>query len=126
MVIAMRAMGEVQMAGDQIINMVSVRHGLMSAVRAMAMSGLVPLAAMGRRASSRVFHGDTEPMFIDMIAVWMVQMSIVQVVGVTVMGDGRMPAVRSVLMGVMLMDGVVAHRRTPFLGRTGYDLTVKF
>jgi hypothetical protein len=64
-------------------------------------------------------------MFIDMIAVWMVQMSIVQVVGVTVMGDGRMPAVRSVLMGVMLMDGVVAHRRTPFVTGDGPDSIVK-
>jgi hypothetical protein len=54
MVITMRAMGEVQMAGDQIIDMVSVRHGLMSAVRAMAMSGLMPITPMGRRAGCRV------------------------------------------------------------------------
>lgn len=121
MVIAMRAMGEVQMAGDQIIDMVSVRHGLMSAVRAMAMSGLMPLAAMGRRASSRVFRSDTEPMFIDVVAVWMMKVSVMEIIGVVVMGDSWMPAVRSVLMTVMLMDGMVAHRRTPFVTGVGAD-----
>lgn len=121
MVIAMRAMGEVQMAGDQIIDMVSVRHGLMSAVRAMAMSGLMPLAAMARRASSRVFRSDTEPMFIDVVAVWMMKVSVMEIIGVVVMGDSWMPAVRSVLMTVMLMDGMVAHRRTPFVTGVSAD-----
>lgn len=125
MVIAMRAMGEVQMAGDQIIDMVSVRHGLMSAVRAMAMSGLMPLAAVGRRASSGVLHGDTEPMFIDMVTMRVMKVSVMEIIGVVVMGDSRMPAVRSVLMGVMLMDGVVAHRRTPFVTGDGPDSIVK-
>ena len=121
MVIAMRAMGEVQMTGDQIIDMVSVRHGLMSAVRAMAMSGLMPLTAMGRRASSRVLHGDTEPMFIDMVIMRMMKMSVMEIVGVAIMGDGWMPAVRSVLMIVMRMNGMVAHRRTPFVTGVSAD-----
>ena len=121
MVITMRAMGGVQMAGDQIINMVSVRHGLMSAVRAMAMSGLMPLAAMARRASSRVFRSDTESMFIDVVAVWMMKMSVMEIVGVAIMGDGWMPAVRSVLMIVMRMNGMVAHRRTPFVTGVSAD-----
>lgn len=109
------------MAGDQIINMVSVRHGLMSAVRAMAMSGLMPLAAMARRASSRVFRSDTESMFIDVVAVWMMKMSVMEIVGVAIMGDGWMPAVRSVLMIVMRMNGMVAHRRTPFVTGVSAD-----
>lgn len=125
MVITMRAMGEVQMAGDQIINMVSVRHCLMSAVHAMAMSGLMPLAAMGRRAPSWVLCGDTEPMFIDMVTMRMMKMSVMEIIGVAVMGDGRMPAVRSMLMGRMLMDGVVVHRKTPFVSRDGPDRTFK-
>lgn len=125
MVITMRAMGEVQMAGDQIVDMVSVRHGRMPAVRAVAMSGLMPLAAMGRCASSRVLRSDTEPMFIDMVAMRMMKMSVMEIVGVAIMGDGRMPAVRSVLMIVMLMNGMVAHRRTPFATGDGPDSIVK-
>jgi len=119
MVITMRAMGEVQMAGDQIIDMVSVRHGLMSAVRAMAMSGLMPLAAMGGGASHRVLRGDTKPMFIDMVAMRMMKMSVMEIIDVTVMEDGQMPTVRSVLMPVMLMDGMIAHRGTPFVREDG-------
>lgn len=125
MVITMRAMGEVQMTVDEIVDMVSVRHGLVATVCAVAMAGLMSVAAMGGRASGRVLRSDTEPMFIDMVAVWMVQMPIMQVVGVTVMGDGRMPAVRSVLMGVMLMDGVVAHRRTPLVTEVGSHSVVE-
>lgn len=120
MVITMRAMGEVQMTVDQIVDMVSVRHGLVATVRAVAMAGLMSVAAMGGRASSRVLRGDTEPMFIDMVAVRMVQMAIMQVVDVAVMGDGRMPAVGSVLMGMMLMGRVVVHQRAPFANRTGF------
>jgi hypothetical protein len=125
MVVTMRAMGEVQVTGDQIIEMVSVRHCLMSAVRAMAMFGLMPLAAMGRRACRRVLRGDTETMFIDMIAVQIVQMPVMEIVGVATMADGRMPTVRSVLVIVMLMDGVVMHCRTPFVGREGSDVVFR-
>lgn len=126
MVITMRAMGEVQMAGDQIINMVSVRHCLMSAVRAMAMSGLMPLAAMGRRASSRVLRGDVELMFIDMVTMRMMKMSVMEIIGVTIMDNGRMSAVRFMLMTMLLMNGVVTHCGTPFVDRVGCDLTLKF
>ena len=115
MVITMRAMSEMQVARDEVIDMVTVRHGLMTAVGAVSMPGLMPLATMGGRASSRVLRGDTEPMFIDMVAMRMMKMSVMEIIGVTVMGDSRMPAVRSVLMTVMLMDGMVAHRRTPFV-----------
>lgn len=110
-------MGEVQVAGDQIIDMVSVRHCLMSAVRAMAMSGLMPIAAVAWRASRRVLGGDVEPMFIDMVAVDMVQVSVVQIVGVAVMCDGRMAAVSPMLIAMLIMNGVVVHCRTPFVSR---------
>jgi hypothetical protein len=54
MVITMRAMSEMQVARDQIIDMISVRHRLMSAVDAVPMSGLMPITPMGRRAGCRV------------------------------------------------------------------------
>jgi hypothetical protein len=64
-------------------------------------------------------------MFIDMIAVQIVQMPVMEIVGVATMADGRMPTVRSVLVIVMLMDGVVMHCRTPFVGREGSDVVFR-
>jgi hypothetical protein len=125
MVITMSAMGEVQVVGDEVVDMVSVGHCLVATVHTMAMSGLMPIAAMGRCACCWVLCGDVEPMFIDMVAMQMVQMSVMQIVGVATMADGRMPTVRSVLVIMMLMDKMVVHCRTPFVGRDGSDVTLK-
>ena len=72
----MGAVCEVQMPGDKIVDVVSVRHSLMPAVCTMTMSSLVSLATMGRGACSRVLLGDAELMFIDMVAVQMVQVPV--------------------------------------------------
>ena len=121
MVVAMGSVGEVQVAVDEVVSVVSVGHSRMSAVRTMAMADLMPVAAMGRSACRRVLFGDVEPMFIDMVTMQMVQMSVVEIVGVAIMGDGRMPAVRIMPMIVVLMNGVVFHCRTPFVGQVGYE-----
>ncbi len=125
MVVTMRAMGEVQMASDKVIDMVAMGHRLMSAVRAMAMPGLMPIAAMGRSACRRISCGDIEPMFINMVVMQMVEVSVVQIIGVVIMDHGRMTTVRSMLMTMLLMNGMVVHCRTPFVGRVGYDLALQ-
>lgn len=122
MVIAMRAMGEMQVTRDKVIDMVAVRHGLMPAIRVMAMFRLMPIAAMGRSACRRVLYGDVELMFIDMVAMRMVKMSVMQIVGVSVMDNSWMATVRSMLMTMLLMNRMSAHCRTPFVGRVGYDM----
>ena len=85
----------------------------------------MPIAAMGWSACRRVLCGDAELMFVDMIAVQMVEVSVMQIIGVTIMDHGRMSAVRSMLMGMMLMDGMVFHRKTPFVSRDGPDCLLK-
>lgn len=67
MVVAMGSMGEVQMAGNQIVHMVAVGHGLMAAGGAMAMARLMPSTAMGRRAGNGVLLCHVQVMFIDMV-----------------------------------------------------------
>lgn len=49
-VVAVSPVGEVQVTGDEIVHMVAVRHGLVSALGSMAMSGLVSIAGVGGRA----------------------------------------------------------------------------
>lgn len=105
------------MAGDEVIDMVSVWHCFMSARGAMAMSGLMPLATMGRRTCSGVLPGDVEPMFIDMVAVDVVQVAVVQIIGVAIMRNGRVAAVGSMLMVMLIMNCVVIHGGAPFVVR---------
>lgn len=124
MVITMRAMGEVQVAVDEVVDMVSVRHCLMPAVRAVAMPGLMPTAPMGWGTCRRVLLGDIKPMFIDMVVMRVVEVSVMEIIGVAIMGDGRMSAVHTMLMPMLLMNGVVTHRGTPFVDWAGSGFVV--
>ena len=112
----MSAVGKVEMACNEVVDMVAMGHCEMAAVRAMAMSGLVPVAAMGWGACLWVLSGDVEPMFIDMVSMDMVQVSVVQIIDMAVMCHGRMAAVCPMLMAMLIMNGVVVHWRTPFVG----------
>jgi hypothetical protein len=113
----MRAMGEMQVTRDEVIDMVTVRHSLMTAVGAVAMPVLMPIAAMVRCAISGVGPRDVEPMFIDMIAMNVVQVPVVQIILMIPVANGLMAAVGAMLVTVPIMYGVIAHGRTPFVGR---------
>lgn len=47
MVVAVRPVGEMQVTGDEVVDMVAVRHSLVPAIGSMAMSGLMPITGMG-------------------------------------------------------------------------------
>jgi hypothetical protein len=115
MIITMRAMSEMQVARDEVIDMVTVRHGLMTAIGAVSMPGLMPIAAMVRCAVSGVGSRDVEPMFIDMIAMDVVQVPVVQIILMIPVANGLMAAVGAMLVTVPIMYGVIAHDRTPFM-----------
>jgi hypothetical protein len=97
-VIAVRVM---QVAVDEVVDVVAVRHGLVAAAGAMHVARRVPGTAMVGRAPIRVARRDLDHVLIDMILVRVVQVAIVQVVDVPVMADRRVPAVGSVLVRVM-------------------------
>ena len=50
----MPAMGMVQVPGDQVIDVIAVRHRFMAAMGAMLVASLMPLAFMARRTILRV------------------------------------------------------------------------
>ncbi len=115
MIVAVRAMGEVQVPADHIVQMIAMGNGLVTAARAMAMPGLVSVAGMCRGASGWIFTGDGKDMFIDMVGMNMVEMAIVHVIGMAVMHDRLMAAARCVAVGVMVMSSMGAHRGTPLV-----------
>jgi hypothetical protein len=107
-IIAVVAVGMMEVAVDQIVDMVSVRHRLMATTRPMDMTLLVPSAFMIRGAGVGILGADTQDMLIDMIAMHMMEMAIVKVVDVTVVLDGCVPTIFAVDVRVVLMLLAVA------------------
>src|SRR5262245_45995179 len=95
----------------KIVDVIAVRHGFMPAARAMPVSALV-----FRRAAVGVGGVDRKGMFVDMIPMHMVQMAVVQIVDVAVVTNRGMPAVWTVLMGMvgMVLLGSGGHRLPSF------------
>jgi len=103
----MVSMGMVQMAVHQIIGVIAVRHGLVAASRPMPVIAIVTRTAMLGRAAVRVLCAHGDHMLVDMIAVRVVQVSVVEIVDVTVMSYGRMAAPWTMLMGVILVNRMI-------------------
>jgi hypothetical protein len=112
-VVAVLAVRVVEVIADQVVDMIAVGHLLVPARRAMPVRGLVLAAVVLRGAADGVGVVDLQDVLVDVIAVRMVQVSVMQVVDVTVVLHGGMPAGGTVLMG-MAGVGVVlgfAHER---------------
>ncbi len=101
MVIAVVTVRVVQMAIDQVINMIAMWHGLMAAAWAVHMTGGVAGALMAWRAALGVVSVDRQAVLIDMIVMHMVQVAIVQVINVTIVLNRRMAASSLVLMAMV-------------------------
>lgn len=105
MVITMIAVLVMQTAVDQIIDMVAVRNGLMTATFPMNMAR----TGIKRNAGIRVGFIYRQGVFVVMAVVLVVQMAVVQIVDMAVMFDGGMTAAAAVNMGVVVMNGAVCH-----------------
>lgn len=117
MVVAMGSVGEVQMAGNQIVHVVAVRDGLMPAGCAMVMIRIVTLAAVGRRAGNGVLLRHVQAMFIDMVAMEVMQVAVMQIIRVAVMENSGMATTGSVSMAVLIVNRMIAHGGGSFRGR---------
>jgi hypothetical protein len=115
MIVAMRTMREVQVPADHIVHMVAMWNGLVPTVRAMAMPGLMSIAGMCRGAGNGIFSGDGKDMFVDMVVMNMVEMAVVQVVGMALMRHSLVAAACGVTVGMMVMRSMGAHRGTPLV-----------
>jgi hypothetical protein len=103
MIVAMVIMGIVKMAPDQIIHMVSVRHGFVTAVGAVYMALRVTFAFMSRSTVLRIGLTDVYDMLIDMVTVRVMQMTIVKVADMVIVGDASVTTFRAVGMGMIFM-----------------------
>lgn len=104
----------VQMAIDEIVHVVAMRHGRMSATGAVHVAGFVPATAV-LRGTPRWVHGrHLHAMLVHVVAVRVMQVAVVQVVDVVAMAHGHMAAAGAVHMVVMVVVRLLAvHRRCP-------------
>jgi hypothetical protein len=98
MVVAVVTVRVVQMAVHQVIDMVAMRHGLMTAIWSMYMICRVAVTLVSRRAAIRIEVVHRQAVLVDVIAMHMVQVTIVQIVNMAIVLNRRMATARLVLM----------------------------
>lgn len=104
MIIAMIAVRMVQMAVDEIIDMIAVWDRFVAAARTMDVGSIVSGAVMVGRATIRILVAHLNPMFIHVTRVRVVKMTIVEVVHVVAMPNRDVAAlwsVRVIVVGMM-------------------------
>jgi hypothetical protein len=100
-IVAMVAMLTMEPPVDQIIGVVAVRNRLMAAIGPMGMAvapGVLPV-----RATIGVVVADGDYMLVDMPLVRVMEVTVVQIVGVPVVEDSGMAAIRAVPVGMVAM-----------------------
>lgn len=103
MIVAMTVVRVMQPSVHEIIDVIAVRYGFVSAARTMRMR-----APCRGRAARRVGVADFDQVFVDMIAMHVMQVAVVQIIDMAFVAHSRMPAVRAMLMCVIRMMRVGA------------------
>lgn len=101
------------MAVYQVIRVVAVGHGFVSAVGTVDMGHLVAVAGMAGGTLIRVGGGDGQDVLVEVVAVGGVQVAVVKIVDVVLMFDCGVAAVFSMDMGVIAVNLVVGHPAAP-------------
>jgi len=99
-IVAMISVLVMQMAADQIIDVVSVRNLRMTAVGPVFVLVIVLPAAVIRRAAFRIASADANAMLVHMVAMHVMQVAIVQIIDMTVVPHRCVAAIGA--MGVRM------------------------
>ena len=112
-VVAVIAVRMVQVPLDQIVNVIAVRDGFVTAPRPVLVVLGVASAVVLWRALIGVRPRDRNGMLIVMVFMGMMEMPIMQVVGMAVMQDGGVPAVGAVDVLVIRVNVMLGHGFNP-------------
>jgi hypothetical protein len=114
-IVAMIAMRVMQPAVDQIVEVIAMRHRFVPASRAMDMAASMEGLALTGGAVGGVGRTDLDGMFVDMVAMHVVQMPIVKIVDMIAMPDRNVAAAWAVPMGVVGVDiAAFSHWNSPW------------
>jgi hypothetical protein len=110
-VIAVIAVGMMQVAIDEIIDMIAMRHRVMPASGAMAMIGGVSVAGMGL-ATARIVSRNFNRMLMDgTVCGSVVQMAIMKIIDMPVVLDAGMTT--TCTMDMIVIGLTIRHSKTP-------------
>ena len=112
MVVAVVLMPGVEVARDEEVGVVAVRDGGMAAGGAMLVRRHVAAAAVAVRAGVRVRRVDGETVLVHVVAVRVMNVTVVDVVHVAIVMEPAVPAMLPMLMRVVRMLVARRHHRT--------------
>lgn len=107
-IVAVVAVRVMEMPLDQIVDVVAMRNRLMAALGAVLVLAGVPATAMLWGAGARIAGAHGDDVLVDVIAMHMVQMPVVQVVDMGVMLNRGVPATGAVFVGMVRVPGLAA------------------
>ena len=107
-IVAVIAVRVVQVAVDEVVDMIAVGHRLMPAAGAVDMGCVVAAAVVCRRALIGVLVRYLDHVLVHVVSVRMVQMAIVQIVHMVAVAHAGVLALRAVRMRMGLMMVVIA------------------
>lgn len=116
-VIAVIAVLVMKATVDEIIGVVIMRNCFVTAARAVNVSLVVADMIDERVAAGRIGCAHLDHMLIDMIAMRMVEMSVVQVIDMVTVLDSQVAAVGAMLMVMVIVMGQIAVRHENVLSR---------
>ena len=109
-IVAMAGVPVVQVPGNEMVDVVAVTHRFVVAAVNVPVGGLVRAAGVAWRARIGVQRRDGHAMLVNMRLVLLVQVAVAQIVGVAFMLHGRMAAIRTVLVIVILVGMITGVR----------------
>lgn len=105
-IVAMRRVRMVQVIADEVVDVIAVRNRVVPTRRTMLVRFVMPRARVVGRAPGGVRSAHSETVLVDMVSVGVVQVTLMQVIAVSVVLDGPMPAAFAVDVCMRRMDGV--------------------
>ena len=108
----MIAMWVMQVPLDEIVGVITVRHLLMTAIWSVLMAAGVRAAIMLGRTGRGVLSVNLDRVLVDVILVGMMEMTVVQIVDMTVVLDRGVAAIRAVSMIVAGVGGMLRSAHT--------------
>lgn len=92
MVVAVVAVRMMKVAAHEIVHVISVRNGLVSTSGAVLVICAVGGARVARRAVRRIRRAHSHSVFVHVVGMGVMEVAVVQVVGVVFVTDGQMAA----------------------------------
>ena len=111
-VVAVAVVLVVQVAVDQVVDMIAVGNGFVTAIGTVNMAGIVTGTLVTVAAISGIVSVYIQSVLIDMVAVQVMQVTIVQVVNMIAMLDSGVTAIGAVCV-IVIIVGIARHGCQP-------------